>query len=437
MLAVEGVSIQLGGRTILRDVGFRVQPGEFTGLIGPNGSGKTTLLRILLGLTRPDSGTVTVAGQGRSARGRRVGYVPQKVLLDPDIPLRARDVVELGLGGRRFGIGLPSASRRKLVDEMLEAVDATRFADHRIGLLSGGEQQRVLIAHALISRPNLLLLDEPLANLDLASANEIVRLLSRIAREQRVAVLLSAHEMNPLLPVTDRIVYIAHGRAASGSVDEVITTDVLSHLYGHPVDVVKVRGRVLVVADTDPTTTDFPGSDPAEAQPAEPGSDAACSTDDHLGETRSSDTESIGLASAATCFTVTQSAEPAPDATELVHADPAGAHAAEVEPDTADSTNGDLGGTRSDAGGSGSATDPVDVDLGDTESGTPAPLSTSNGADRTGGRVSSVTIGPGDANPGETGSGTPAATGPGHDAAEIEESSANGSVEGVASSRGV
>jgi zinc/manganese transport system ATP-binding protein len=237
------VSVDLGGRPILRDVGFRVAPGQFTGLIGSNGSGKTTLLRVVLGLQRPVSGTVAVDG--------RVGYVPQKVLLDPDMPLRARDVVELGLDGRRLGFGLPSASRRRLVEQMLDAVDATSFADSRIGLLSGGEQQRVLIAHALISRPRLLLLDEPLANLDLASANDIVSLLSRIARREQVAVLLSAHEMNPLLPVADRIVYLAGGHAASGTVDEVVTTEVLSRLYGHPVDVVKVRGRILVVAEYD------------------------------------------------------------------------------------------------------------------------------------------------------------------------------------------
>jgi zinc/manganese transport system ATP-binding protein len=131
---------------------------------------------------------------------------------------------------------------------MLAAVDASRFASARVGNLSGGEQQRVMIAHALISRPRLLLLDEPLANLDLRSGQEIISLLARIAREQQIAVLLSAHEMNPLLPVMDRIVYLAGGRAASGPTDEVVTTEVLSRLYGHQVDVLHVHGRVLVVA---------------------------------------------------------------------------------------------------------------------------------------------------------------------------------------------
>lgn len=250
VLRVAGVSVSLSGRQILDDVSFAVGAGEFTGLIGPNGAGKTTLLRVILGLQRTTDGTVEVAGQPHSRRNPSVGYVPQKVLLDPDLPMRARDLVALGADGHRFGIPVPSRARRDAVAEMLHAVDADRFADARVGLLSGGEQQRVLIAQALISRPRLLLLDEPLANLDLRSSQEIISLLARIARQQQVAVLLSAHEMNPLLPVMDRVVYMAAGRAASGSAAEVIRGDVLSNLYGHHVDVLHVHGRVLVVAGT-------------------------------------------------------------------------------------------------------------------------------------------------------------------------------------------
>jgi zinc/manganese transport system ATP-binding protein len=247
-LAVDGVTVRLGGRTILDDVGFTLRRGEFTGLIGANGAGKTTLFRVILGLQPPTAGRVTVAG-GERRRGR-VGYVPQKFLLDPDMPLRGRDLVGLGLDGHRLGPSWPSRRRNALVEEMLAAVDATRFADSRVGQLSGGEQQRILIAHALISEPELLLLDEPLANLDLRSAQEVVGLLARIAREKQIAVLISAHEMNPLLPVMDRVVYLASGRAASGTADEVVRSDVLSALYGHHVDVLRVHGRVLVVAGT-------------------------------------------------------------------------------------------------------------------------------------------------------------------------------------------
>jgi zinc/manganese transport system ATP-binding protein len=248
ILSVENVSVSLGGRQILRDVTFTIRSGEFMGMIGSNGAGKTTLLRTILGLQRPTAGMVAVLGQPRSRKNRSIGYVPQKVLLDADVPLRARDLVALGLDGHRFGMPLPSKQRTEAVDSMLHAVGAERFANARLGSLSGGEQQRVLIAHALISRPHLLLLDEPLANLDLSSSQEIVTLLGRIVAEQHVAVLLSAHEINPLLPVMDRVVYIAGGRAISGATDEVIRGDVLSRLYGHHIDVINVHGRILVIA---------------------------------------------------------------------------------------------------------------------------------------------------------------------------------------------
>ena len=245
-LGVEGVTVTLAGRRVLDGVSFSIHQGEFMGLIGGNGAGKTTLFRVILGV-QPASGHVRLPGGGRRSA---VGYVPQKFLLDPDMPLRGRDLVGLGIDGRRLGLPLPSRTKRRQVDEMLEAVDAGAFADTRVGQLSGGEQQRILIAHALISRPRVLLLDEPLANLDLRSAQEIVGLLARIAAEHQIAVLISAHEMNPLLPVMDRIVYLAGGRAASGTAEEVVRSEVLSRLYGHHVDVLRVHGRVIVVAGT-------------------------------------------------------------------------------------------------------------------------------------------------------------------------------------------
>ena len=242
--------MRLGGRQILRDVSFTVRAGEFTGLIGPNGAGKTTLLKVILGLQATTSGRVLLNGGPRPRRGggRLIGYVPQKLAVDQDMPLRARDVVALGIDGHRLGLPLPSAARRDLVDEALRAVGADQYADARVGELSGGEQQRVMIAHAVISRPRLLLLDEPLANLDLRSEQGIVAVLARLAREQQIAVLISAHDMNPLMRETSTVVYVAAGRAAAGRTDDVIRTEVLSALYGSHVDVLHVHGRVLVVA---------------------------------------------------------------------------------------------------------------------------------------------------------------------------------------------
>lgn len=248
VLGVDHVSVSLAGRRVLDDVTFSLDAGSFTGLIGSNGAGKTTLLRVILGLQRPTSGRVNVTGRPGRRRQPGIGYVPQKVLLDPDMPIRARDLVGLGLDGHRFGFPTPSANRRAAVEQVLDDVGAGAFADARVGELSGGEQQRILIGHALISRPRLLLLDEPLANLDLRSAQDIIRVLHRIAVEQSVAILLSAHEINALLPVMDRVVYLADGRAATGTTDEVVRSEVLTELYGHHVDVIRVHGRVLVVA---------------------------------------------------------------------------------------------------------------------------------------------------------------------------------------------
>jgi len=243
-LDVEDLSVWLSGQEILRGVSFLVAAGSLTGLIGENGAGKTTLLRAVLGLLPISSGRVRVA---RGHLGRHsIGYVPQKVVLDPDLPVRARDLVELGADGRRLGIPMRSGARRALVDQLLQSVDASHLADARVGALSGGEQQRVLIAHALASQPQLLLLDEPLASLDPRSTQETASLLGRIAHERKVGVLLSTHDINPLLPVMDRVVYLAAGRAVSGRTEEVVRSDVLSALYRHHVDVFHAHGRVLV-----------------------------------------------------------------------------------------------------------------------------------------------------------------------------------------------
>ena len=257
LLTLDGIGVRLGGRQVLSDVTFSLEKGDFTGIIGPNGAGKTTLLRVILGMTEASGGRVLVDGEPlhrktlRNKNRAAIGYVPQKLVIDQDMPLRARDVVSLGLDGHRLGFGFPSRQRRELVDAALADVGADGYADARVGELSGGEQQRVLVAHALISRPKLLLLDEPLANLDLRSEQEIVTVLGKLAREHEISVLLSAHDMNPLLAVMDRIVYVANGQAASGPTDEVVTSEGLSKLYGHHVDVVRVHGRVLVVAAED------------------------------------------------------------------------------------------------------------------------------------------------------------------------------------------
>jgi zinc/manganese transport system ATP-binding protein len=240
-----------GPRFVWRHANLEVGCGEFVVVLGPNGAGKTTLLRVLLGLHPLSEGSVEVLG-GSPRQGRQaIGYVPQRRTLDPDLNVRARDLVGLGVDGNRWGVPLPGAARqrkRELVHEALEAVGATAYADRPVGRLSGGEQQRLLLAQALVTEPRILLLDEPLASLDIRSQGVISALVAEVARRRGITVLLVAHDVNPLVSFVDRVVYVARGVMVSGRTEEVITTETLSALYDYPVEVIRdSRGRIVVV----------------------------------------------------------------------------------------------------------------------------------------------------------------------------------------------
>ena len=247
LIFLDNVSVRLGGLPILDDVTLAINPGEFIVILGPNGAGKTTLLKLLLGLIKPSAGTVCVLSCQPQRGLREIGYAPQHRALDAELALRARDLVGFGLDGHLWGIGLPSRKRREKIDRALDEVNALSLADAPVGQLSGGEQQRLLIAQALLANPRLLLLDEPLASLDPAHQQEVVALLEKIRRARGTTVLLVSHDINPLLQVTDRVIYLARGHSAIGTPDEVITSDTLSQLYAAPVDVVRMKGRYFVV----------------------------------------------------------------------------------------------------------------------------------------------------------------------------------------------
>jgi zinc/manganese transport system ATP-binding protein len=250
-VTLQDAAVRFGGRTIWRQATFAIASGEFIAIVGPNGAGKSTFLRLLLGFLRPSEGSVRVLGRTPRQGNRQIGYVPQRRTLDSDLPVRGRDLVMLGLDGLRWGFSLPGPARRRqhaLVAEAIASVEATTYADRPIGQLSGGELQRLLLAQALVGQPELLFLDEPLASLDLRSQIGIVQLTARLARERGITVLLVTHDINPLLPVVGRVLYIARGQIALGKPDELITTERLSHLYEAPVEVVRDSlGRVFVV----------------------------------------------------------------------------------------------------------------------------------------------------------------------------------------------
>ncbi len=247
IIEMEHVRVQFGKRVLLEDLSLNIQQGEFITILGPNGAGKSTMLKLLLGLHKPAAGTVRVLGKSPHRGNRAIGYAPQQRALEADLALRARDVVGFGLDGDRWGIGLPNRKRRATIDQALAEVNALTFADAPVGQLSGGEQQRLLIAQALLTNPRLLLLDEPLANLDIAYGQEIVTLVAEVCRSREVTVMLVSHDINPLLPIVDRVLYIANGQSAIGTPDEVITSATLSKLYNSQVEVVQALGRLFVV----------------------------------------------------------------------------------------------------------------------------------------------------------------------------------------------
>jgi zinc/manganese transport system ATP-binding protein len=248
---LRAASLRYGPRTLWENLDLQVPPAEFLAVLGPNGVGKTSLLRVLLGLTELSAGTVAVRGRPPRRGSAHVGYVPQQRAFDRGIPLRGRDLVQLGIDGHRWGFALPTRERRAVVDGALAEVDARAFANAPVGLLSGGEQQRLRIAQAVASNPALLLCDEPLLSLDLSYQRAVVELLEERRRGSGTAVIFVTHEINPILPVVDRVLYLAPGSWAVGTPDEVLTSETLSRLYGTNVDVLRVRGRVVVVGAPD------------------------------------------------------------------------------------------------------------------------------------------------------------------------------------------
>ena len=246
VIRLDRAGLRFGTRVLWEDLSLEVPRGQFLAVLGPNGAGKTTLLKVLLGAQLLTSGTAAVDGLAPGRAGRHIGYVPQQRPFDPDLPLRGRDLVRLGLDGHRPGIPLPRPGTRRRVDAALAAVGAAGFADAPIGTCSGGEQQRLRIAQALLADPDVLLCDEPLLSLDPAHQQAITALLDRRRREAGTAVVFVTHEINPILPYTDRVLYLVGGRWRLGSPDEVLTTEALSALYGTRVEVLRVGDRVLV-----------------------------------------------------------------------------------------------------------------------------------------------------------------------------------------------
>jgi zinc/manganese transport system ATP-binding protein len=251
VVTVSDLALRFGERTLFEGLSFALDRGELLAVLGPNGTGKTSLIRILLGLQQPSAGRVVIEGCPPRERCHRIGYVPQQRVFDRDLTLRGRDLVRLGLDGHRWGVGRLDSVAETQIDVVLGEVGATAYADAPVGRLSGGEQQRLRVAQALVADPVLILADEPLLSLDLAHQRGVVDLLDARRRSAGTPVVFVTHDVNPVLHAVDRVLYLAPGQWAIGTPDEVMTSQTLSRIYDTEIDVLRVRGRVVVVGTPD------------------------------------------------------------------------------------------------------------------------------------------------------------------------------------------
>ncbi|WP_194817027.1 metal ABC transporter ATP-binding protein [Nocardia sp. XZ_19_385] len=249
---LDGATLAFGERTLWDGLDLEVQPGEFIAVLGPNGSGKTSLMRILLGQLALSSGSASIAGSPARVGNPAIGYIPQQKTIDAGVQLRGVDLVGLGVDGHRWGLGLRGrAERKRKVAAAIADVGAERFAHAPLETMSGGEQQRLRVAQALVGDPKVLLCDEPLLSLDLANQRLVSELIDKRRRTHDTAVLFVTHEINPILPLVDRVLYLVDGKFRIGKPDEVMTSEVLSELYQTQVDVLRVRDRLVVVGTGD------------------------------------------------------------------------------------------------------------------------------------------------------------------------------------------
>ena len=247
VLSLRQATLSFGERELWRNLNLDVMPGEFLAVLGPNGTGKTSLLKTILGQQKLTSGTITLLGEPVREGSRQIGYIPQQKLIEAGTPLRARDLITFGVNGKSWGLPITSRAVRQHVDSVLAAVGATDYANAPVATLSGGEQQRIRVGQSIAGSPQLLLCDEPLISLDLQHQRGVSDLIDAQRKALNTAVVFVTHDVNPILGMVDRVLYLAGGRFRVGTPDEVLRSEVLSYMYNTPVEVIRSRGRIIVL----------------------------------------------------------------------------------------------------------------------------------------------------------------------------------------------
>jgi len=245
-----GYSSGRSSKIVFSNAKFSINRGEFVGVLGPNGAGKTTLIKLLLGLIKPLRGEINIFNECPKCGNSKIGYVPQHHSFDSELMIEAAEIVRLGLSGHKLGFSWPKNSRAERAEalDVLNIVGAGELAHRPLSTLSGGELQRIFLAQALIGKPDILLLDEPLASLDMRREREFVKLIKDTAVAHNITVFLIAHNVNPLLSVLSRVIYVANGRVAVGDPGDVLNSESLTKLYSSPVEVLHdSHGRIVVV----------------------------------------------------------------------------------------------------------------------------------------------------------------------------------------------
>ncbi|HSX47829.1 MAG TPA: metal ABC transporter ATP-binding protein [Patescibacteria group bacterium] len=253
IIEAKGLSAGYRNKVIWDNADFCIKKGEFVGVLGPNGAGKSTLIKLLLGLNSPLRGSLKLFNNLPKRGNLKIGYVPQRRIIDEQNNIEVYEFIRMGLIGTKWGFSLPNKTKveRNEIYKILEETNSKELAHRPIGQLSGGELQRIFLAQALINKPDLLLLDEPLTNLDIRREAELIRLIADIVKSHEITVLLIAHDINPLLPYTDNLIYIVNGKIVKGTTKEIINSKTLSQLYGAHIDVLKDKHGRLAVLGTE------------------------------------------------------------------------------------------------------------------------------------------------------------------------------------------